>query len=324
MRALAVSLCLSLSLIGCGNDTSANDGSSPGDGSGGGGDGSANVDMSGNQIPDGGINVPDGLLDGGILVHDGSVLCFPATCQGKLYQCGNCLDDDGDNLIDAEDPDCLGPCQNNEKGFSGQIPGQNNAPCKMDCYWDQDTGSGNDHCEWDHGCDPHEQMMDPEIGCTYDPNLKFPGGKTCADRIAMQDPLCKTVCGPLTPNGCDCFGCCVIPPSMSMTDGVYVGSQDANGNYTCDLGDKADPMKCRPCEIVTSCFKPCGHCQLCVGKNTLPDDCYPKNDGGMNVVPDGGVMGQCPGGEQPCGLQGQLPCPQGYYCITGCCEPTIG
>jgi hypothetical protein len=45
-----------------------------------------------------------------------------------------------------------------------------------------------------------------------------------------------------------------------------------------------------------------------VGKTVLPPECDPMKEG------------QCPKGLQPCGLQGQAPCPAGYFCITGCCQ----
>src|SRR5262245_159116 len=70
----------------------------------------------------------DGII---VAVGDGgTAVCYITYCQGKVYQCGNCQDDDGDGLTDSMDPDCLGPCQNNEAAFYGSIPGQNNAPCK--------------------------------------------------------------------------------------------------------------------------------------------------------------------------------------------------
>src|SRR5690242_6920212 len=65
----------------------------------------------------------DGII---VSVGDGGTrVCFQATCQGKLYACGDCMDNDGDGKVDADDPDCLGPCQNSETGFFGNIPGQN-------------------------------------------------------------------------------------------------------------------------------------------------------------------------------------------------------
>jgi hypothetical protein len=38
-------------------------------------------------------------------------------CQGNIYQCGDCIDNDGDGLIDADDPECTGACDNAEQGF---------------------------------------------------------------------------------------------------------------------------------------------------------------------------------------------------------------
>lgn len=264
--------------------------------------------------PDGGIVVttPDG----------GTFTCFVTPCQGKVYQCGNCMDDDGDGLVDSLDPDCLGPCQNNEAGLVGNIPGQNNAPCKMDCYWDQDTGSGNDKCEWDHRCDPKQ----PTEICPYDPNTKIKN-MTCDQRSMSQPDQCKQVCGKqLTPNGCDCFGCCANPKDPGGLPFVYVGSTQ-NKVPTCTYETLTDPTKCRPCTQVPGCKKDCDRCQLCFGKTAadLPADCF-QTDGG--TPHDGGITApppnvQCPGGEQPCGLPGQDVCPPATYCITGCCQSVI-
>jgi hypothetical protein len=273
------------------------------------------------------IGIPT--ADGGIVITTdaGTFTCFITPCQGKVYQCGNCKDDDNDGLVDSQDPNCLGACQNNESGFIGNIPGQNNAPCKADCYWDQDTGSGNDTCEWDHRCDPFEAApppaeTSPEIGCKYDPNGKYFGGNvSCADKLATQTPTCGTFCKPLTPNGCDCFGCCENP-NMPGTF-VFAGSQDANKVGTCSVANLNDPTKCKACTPVPGCQNTCGRCELCFGKTTLPPDCYPDmagmapTDGGI-VVPD-----QCEPGIQPCGLPGQAPCAPGYYCVTGCCQALI-
>src|SRR5262249_54575815 len=154
------------------------------------------------------------------------------------------------------DPDCLGPCQDNETGFIGCISGQNNAPCKSDCWWDQDTGSGNDGCYWDHMCDPLEvsTAFTPEgPGCPYNPNTNVSGtGFNCADLQAAQPDPCGSYCGPLTPNGCDCFGCCELPPESGKY--VWVGSTSDNTGKcdmgTCTLDSMGDPTLCKPCTPV--------------------------------------------------------------------------
>jgi hypothetical protein len=277
----------------------------------------------------------------------GSGPCVPVTCQGKTYACGDCLDNDGDGLVDADDPDCLGPCDNTEDSYFGGIPGQNNAPCKMDCYFDQDTGPGNDDCYWDHKCDPHEVAAgyypehDLGVQCAYDPNANTPGtSKTCDELYNAQSATCGSYCGPLTPNGCDCFGCCELPAGSAKY--VWLGST-LNGVGTCDIASVGDPSKCQPCLPVKGCLNTCEHCELCLGKTTLPPDCFPdggstssssSTSSGSTTSSSGsttsssstssGSTGQCSPGVQPCGLPGQSPCGAGTYCITGCCQQIPG
>lgn len=237
----------------------------------------------------------------------GSEECIVAECAGKVYQCGDCIDNDSDGKVDAEEPECWGPCDNNESGFKGNIPGQTHAPCtSMDCYFDADSGSGNDGCNWSHSCDP----SDPNpSNCNYNQNANIPGsGMTCEEAQQEQDPTCGDVCGPLTPNGCDCFGCCeIMAGNASYT--VYLGTGEGEG--TCTMADVADPTKCAPCVQVEACLNPCvaEDCELCIGQVELPDDCEPE----------------CGGELQPCDpLANNTDCPVGLACISGCCHQPVG
>lgn len=257
-----------------------------------------------------------------------------ATCQGKTYECGDITDNDGDGLIDSQDPDCLGPCDNTENSFYGGIPGQAGPACIVDCYFDSNSGSGNDECYWNHQCDPHEvaptYYPEPDNGtaCAYDAKANTPGtGSSCAELEQKQAQTCHDVCGPLVPNGCDCFGCCELPAGSDIY--VWLGSEDKNGIPSCKLADLADPEKCHPCKPVPSCLNTCGKCELCIGKETLPPECSPNGSGGAPGTGGGGGSGaggsgggdmQCPEGIQPCGLAGQDACPFNAYCITGCCQ----
>jgi hypothetical protein len=236
--------------------------------------------------------------------------CTVKTCQGKVYECGDCQDNDNDCRLDSDDSQCLGPCDNTENSYYGGISGQNNAPCKADCYFDADTGAGNDDCYWSHKCDPYEVAPNyPPEGnkCTYDAQASIPGtSQTCGQLSATQSSTCGTYCGPLTPNGCDCFGCCDIPGAPTT---VYLGSENPSGTGSCNIATVADPLNCKPCTVVPACYNTCGHCELCVGKTTLPGDC---------------VSQTCPAGAQVCGLAGQAPCPTNQSCITGCCFANPG
>ncbi len=316
--------------VGNGDDLSVG---GPGDGSAGG------QDLS--QVPDGAVVIPN--PDGG-----GSKLCFPARCAGKEYACGNCKDDDNDGRFDTDDPECLGPCDNSENGLDPAIPGGNSAKCKMDCYFDGDTGAGNDNCYWDHGCDPNtlNGKPSPEDSCPYNPGMNLSGSTlTCTTAQTMQSNVCLNYCKPLTPNGCDCFGCCFLGPQAKMNvdgskTGIWLGSYDAAGTPTCNMNTLGDPAKCHVCKMVTSCEKGCGRCQLCIGKDTIPADCFPPPVDMAGVPPrdlagadlSGGGGGSdptlCPPtlcqNNQPCGLPGCAACPSGWSCITGCCTPPPG
>lgn len=240
-------------------------------------------------------------------------------CDGKLYQCGDLADNDMDGWVDSQDPDCTGPCDNTEDSLYPNLPGMTGDPCSLDCFWDNGNGSGNDHCYWDHRCDPLEVAPDyPPEGedCAYDPSHDPKPGLTCEEAFDQQpldqSPTCYEYCAPLVPNGCDCFGCCELPARSGKF--VWLGSTDlSTGDGSCTLDAVEDTSKCKPCTFVEGCGNPCEPCEYCLGKTELPEYCFPDGEGGGSGNPD-----QCPEGEQPCG-PGDSPCPSGYYCITGCC-----
>ena len=237
--------------------------------------------------------------------------CQQALCQGKTYLCGDCVDNDGDGLVDSDDPECTGPCDNTEDSYSGGIPGQNNAPCREDCYFDRDTGSGNDQCFWSQDCDPLSVAPAyPPSGdahCSYEPDTVVPGsGSTCSELMAAQSPTCASYCGPITPNGCDAFGCCELPADSGRF--VWIGSSAQNVG-TCDAAHVNDPSACHPCTPVTASLNKCDPCEVCVGRTAPLASCPTP---GSN---------RCPGTQAACGQPGEPLCDVDNYCITGCCAP---
>lgn len=310
-------LILAQTVFGCGGDASVNNTG----GAATGGTGAAATGGSG--LATGGAGAGGG---SGASGNTGGVPPPPteiAMCQDHVYQCGDLIDNDGDGLIDYQDPDCLGPCDNTEDSLFGGIPGQAGPPCLVDCYFDQDSGQGNDQCYWAHWCDPNEvppnYYPEPENGalCAYEENKPVPVSngppQSCQDLFTAQSQNCYDYCGPLTPNGCDCFGCCDIPGGSGNF--VFLGSVGASGTSVCTHDNINDPTVCHPCLPVAACFNDCGPCELCIGKTTLPPECFGEGGSGGG----GGAPGQCPDGVQVCGLPGQDPCPAGYSCITGCC-----
>lgn len=238
--------------------------------------------------------------------------CVPALCpDGNPYGCGDCIDNDDDGVADDKDPECLGPCDDTE----GPIlltgtPGETGNQCGADCYFDRGNGSGSGDCNWDRRCD----ILEPKDKCEYGPTPQL-----CP---ATQPEPCEESCGALTPNGCDCFGCCTFPELAG--EYVFLGSEIDNIG-TCSLNDLDDEMLCRPCTPAVNCLNTCEECELCLGKTELPATCFPGTGGmggGGGMGGDGGGL-RCPVGKQVCGLPGDAPCPASTFCLTGCCTVLV-
>jgi len=232
--------------------------------------------------------------------------CVPATCHGMKYACGDCMDNDHDGKIDAEDPECTGPCDDLEDSFDVGLPGSGSDKCSQDCFFDNGNGAGNDGCRFSHQCDPLSVAPDyPPTGsaaCAYDENANVPGGNgSCADLRLDQAASCASVCGPLTPNGCDCFGCCELPAGSFH----FIGLGAAASTTPCTIDNLDDPQACPVCTQVKSCTNPCDPCESCVGRPEPLASCA-----GTPACPD--TLKQCD-------FAGPKLCLQGYYCVTGCC-----
>lgn len=297
----------------------------------GGDDDDDSIGGEGEGEGDGGWQDDDGGLievrDGGVVIETdgGTVVCYVTICDGHELECGNCEDDDGDGRVDWMDQECLGPCDNTEgPALSAGIGGETGGPCKADCYFDFGNGPGNDDCHWDHQCDPLavEPDFPPEgADCAFDADLV--GSRDCP---AEQSAQCLDQCRPLTPNGCDCFGCCTFP---ELEGGfVWIGHLDEDNEGTCTFEDILDPAACPPCTPVEGCFNDCGRCEVCLGRPEPPADCFddPGDPDAGPGDPDAGSSGggeRCDPGIQTCGLAGDDPCPADFYCITGCCQPIL-
>jgi hypothetical protein len=230
-------------------------------------------------------------------------------------QCSDGKDNDGDKLIDSADPECTGPLDNDESSFATGIPGDNVDPKWQDCFFDGNSGGGDDGCRYSTGCLTGE--LEP------------------TDKDCQLTDACVKFCKPLTPNGCDCFGCCEV----KSPDG---GIAHVSITSTCTIADVGDPQKCPSCTPSTDCNNTCERCELCLGKTSIPDDCRgtggAPGTGGAGGAPQGGAGGvvsnggsggydcptpACDVGQQPCGVDCLPGCPMGQYCLTGCCIPTL-
>jgi hypothetical protein len=251
----------------------------------GNGDGGNNTGDGGNNTGDGGNNTGDGGNTGG----DGGTTPGCDATEGP--QCNNCIDDDGDGLIDGADPHCISALDNDEASFATGIPGDNMDLVNQDCFFDGDSGAGND------GCNQH-------VCCI----LGAPDRASCPYGANQYDPAqcglpaeCIEFCAPITPPGCDCFGCCTQCNDEGCFD-VYINPTVAPN---CDVDVLGDPELCPSCVKRDECGVECGGCVLCPGQteDDLPPECAGEN--------------QCPGDSQPCEVTAD--CGEGMFCSNQCC-----
>lgn len=254
-----------IAFIACGDDSSP-----PTDG-GGSSDGStadATTDTTTADVP--GIDAP------------GSELC-PEGCE-----CSDGIDNDGDGHVDGADVECTGPFDDDEGSFSTGIPGDNRDPIWQDCFYDGNSGAGDDGCRYRTGCLTGE--LDPD------------------DPDCTVSEECITFCRQRTPNGCDCFGCCEIFLETGETINIQIGDG-------CSLETAEDESACPRCIPNTDCINECGECELCPGRmlEDLPDTCYDEPDGGM-------PMYECDDGVT---CMTDSDCAAGEFCSLGCCLTVI-
>jgi hypothetical protein len=293
----------------CGSNSGSNNGDD-GDGGTGGSD-------------DGGGGGGDG--DGGIDAPPFSGMC--TANDPDAPQCSNCIDDDNDMRIDGFDPECSGPLDRLEDSFATGIPGDNIDATMQDCFFDGNSGAGNDGCN-QHVCcllqaanETQCAMLAPDAD---ESKYEIP---ECYKPFGMTDvpTKCQMNCGKLTPPGCDCFGCCTICDAGGCRDVITnpATSPNCNDMNITDNGpdgmDNTGDEPCKRCQKTDCGMTDCAYdgvsCTPCPGQCDANGTCnppLPSSCGGMTT---------CPMGFTPCDSMGN--CPIGSYCSGGCCTGAI-
>ncbi|MFT3927648.1 MAG: hypothetical protein QM778_34275 [Myxococcales bacterium] len=300
------------------------------------------VDLNGDGIPDGTAvdTNGDGISDGVDTDGNGTVdqplpttptgdsgtgtptapvpTVTPFMCGDVVCQCSDGKDNDGDGRGDLADPECVAAWDNDEDSFATGQPGDNRDDACQDCFFDGNSGSGNDGCRLPTSCLTEGNASSGHGSCS-----------SCE-----QTDMCKNFCKAYTPNGCDCFGCCGVKLPDGSTKNILIGGG-------CDI-EGSTTTGCTECVPNDSCVNTCGRCELCPGKTVadLPADCTPpppasQPDAGTPPVgsPDGGTTNPpppppppppsytCDNGEALCGT-GLPDCGADYACTFGCCVLT--
>ncbi len=232
-----------------------------------------------------------GVTDDGSTLGDdgGDVSPFPTNDAGQVLcgdvpcQCSDGVDNDDDDLVDGLDGECTGPADNDEASFATGVPGDNVDPKWQDCFFDGNSGAGDDKCRYSTDC--------------------LTGDLPLSDPDCSVVEACVDFCAPRTPNGCDCFGCCEVTFTDDSTGTILISEP-------CDADD---PASCTECVQTTECDNECGQCELCGGKTQADIDADPDCSEGYTC--DGGEI-QCPSGTN-------AECESGFSCQFGCCLPVV-
>ncbi len=235
-----------------------------------------------------------GLGTGGSFGFGGDVTVTPGGevyCGDVLCACNDGIDNDepADGLVDGFDPECTGPYDNDETSFATGIPGDNSDEKWQDCFFDGNSGAGDDGCRYHSGC--------------------LTGDLEPTDPSCQVTEACVEFCAPRVSNGCDCFGCCEV---QSGDASVFIRIGES-----CSLENIDDEAACPRCEQSTQCVNTCGECELCPGKteDDLPASCSNSGTGGGS---GGGYT--CEGGVAVCETSSDC---AGGYCQLGCCVPIV-
>jgi len=302
LRAIFFATCfISLFASGCKGDKDNNDT-----------DDKTGFDVDGDGVDD--YNADSGAVPGvteptfdTVLGADGRVRYFCADKDGDgkddSCQCDDGIDNDGSRGIDMLDFTCISPWDDSEGAFGTGISGDNFALVKQDCFFDGNSGGGQEQCSYPTVClcpdtDNNGKPGPCEIGGRTVKEAKCTAGEgsnSCKAYCAV-DQGCLDTCMDKTPNGCDCFGCCAVTKANGVVSNFLLSP-------TCD---PSTGENCTSCVQASSCLNACDTCEICIGKPSVPASC-----GGTGTP-------TCVGGTACTPETSTKVCGSGY-CSLGCC-----
>ncbi|MFH0903008.1 MAG: hypothetical protein V2A73_20455 [Pseudomonadota bacterium] len=231
---------------------------------------------------------PDGRATDGLTPGPDGGGTDSSRCVPGGPQCSDCEDNDNDGLVDGFDPQCSSAADRDEGSFSTGIPGDNQDGTWQDCFFDGNSGSGDDGCRVHTCCLVTD--CPPKLAGSYDSG-------SCT--VAQQ---CIDFCLGAAPPCCDCFGCCTICDAT----GCYTIMTNPAVAPQCTQATIANPSLCPTCDIDPNCSRPVDPCMLCPGQTELPPECS---------------AAECPPDIAPCKTTAD--CLAGEYCANGCCVAQI-
>lgn len=116
----------------------------------------------------------------------------------------------------------------------------------------------------DDDADGLVDALDPDCWGECDDSEVVWGGLLCNNQSCFFDRDCglgnDQGCASLTPNGCDCHGCCEIE---GRDEPVFLGTRQQTQQPTCSSSVALEPSLCASCVLDEQCFNPCDSGEPC-------------------------------------------------------------
>ena len=291
----------------------ANGGSSGGGSgkSGSSGSGSSGSGASGSGSQDGDAAVGSFVDGGAIAVPEALQLC------GGPCPCGDGIDNDSDGVIDGFDTECTGPTDDDEGSFATGISGRQHGPKWQDCFFDGNSGGGDDGCRYSTDC------LTGEIAAG---RQGLPASRRAASTSARSAR--RTAATASAAARC----------TARRHERAHHPERELR---------RGRPRRVPDVRAVRDCNNDCGECELCAGKTVadLPATCghdrhrrhrqrrrWRRRHGGMGGEGAGGTGAGGNGGSGGTGDDTGYQCDDGvplcrsnadrdgsHYCTFGCC-----
>lgn len=163
-------------------------------------------------------------------------------------ECNDGIDNNANGFYDLADFYCKSPDDDDESSFYSGVPGDDaNLPAALDCWFDTNSGTGDDGCSI-HACCGIDGPCPAELDAAH-----FDPGSCAASQQCASN--CLPLAAPTT-LACDCFGCCEFCSGATGCVDVFVNPVVSP---SCTLKSLGDPASCRRCVRNETCGGPPQH-----------------------------------------------------------------
>ena len=219
-------------------------------------------------------------------------------------QCSDGIDNDGDGKIDYADPECVGAARQRRELVRDRHPGRQRRRLQAGLLLRRQLGHGRRRLRVaaQVRSDEHERAVPVR------PGVRPVSTRTSARCRRRSRRAASTTARSWSRTAATASAAASVPGAPTPIRLVATCTAE---------GLRQSRRSARACTQVTQCMTPCGHCDYCIGKDTLPADCTPD--------PTAARPTPARPATRPAGSTASIRrmCPTDTGCVTGCCRPIV-